>query len=1082
MKKLLLSICMIACTISLFGQTNIFPATGNVGVGTTTPTQLFQVNGGIAQFGSTIDYARFAADGDLTFTGNADYLVGGDRFAFRYQGNPNFGLVFSATNSRYEFRDGSGSPVFWQGGNGNAYIKGFLAIGSTTTPNAALDITSTNAAAIKINPYGTAAGNTGGLRFQELTANGVNYVAFKAPDNIAGNKTWVLPATDGTSGQYLKTDGAGNLGWASDAGTVYVAGTGISIAGTTINNTSPDQVVTMSGTGATTISGTYPNFIIHSTDSNTTYIAGSGIDVTGNIISNVSPDQVVNLNGAGATTVTGTYPNFTITSTDLNTTYSAGSGIDVSGTVITNTSPDQLVTLTGSGATTTSGSYPNFTIASTDENTTYSAGTGILITDTVISNTGDIDPLDDANLALSNLSATSINQSLLPGANNTLDLGSTAKSWKNIYTDESIYVDDNKFISNTGGSVFTGTNAGSITSTANNAGFGNQAMFSNTSGAQNVAVGETALFSNTSGNANVAIGFNAMQSNTTGKNNVAIGEKALYSSTNFNYTVAVGDSALYNNGVGAGGILQASGNTAIGSKALFSNNIGYYNTASGYQALFANDQGYGNTATGYKSLNANTSGFGNTAQGTQSLTANTTGFYNTANGYQSMQGNLYGDYNTASGTQSLYSNTDGNYNTAIGNKALYTNSTGNSNVAVGHQTMYLNTTGTQNTATGNDALRTNSTGTNNTAIGFQSMFDNTTGTYNSALGNESLVNITTGNYNTATGNITLWTNSTGSYNTANGHSAGSVNDNSTFCTYLGYDADQPDGTDITNSTAVGSASRITASNQVRVGASTVTSIGGFVNWTNVSDGRFKTQVKENVPGLAFINELKPITYTLDVNGIGKFLNEENTSGNIKTNIVYSGFIAQDVEAAAQKLGYDFSGVDKPENENSLYGLRYAEFVVPLVKAVQELDANNASAAQENDKRDSILNIQQQQILALTMQIKELEAMMAANQQPMEDGMVRITANTGSAQPLLGQNIPNPFESNTIIPFRIPKNCADASILFTEISTGRIVRVIPVSCGETQLSIDAGMLSSGTYSYSLIVDGELVATRQMVIQN
>jgi hypothetical protein len=28
-------------------------------------------------------------------------------------------------------------------------------------------------------------------------------------------------------------------------------------------------------------------------------------------------------------------------------------------------------------------------------------------------------------------------------------------------------------------------------------------------------------------------------------------------------------------------------------------------------------------------------------------------------------------------------------------------------------------------------------------------------------------------------------------------------------------------------------------------------------------------------------------------------------------------------------------VDKPKNENDMYGLRYSEFVVPLVKAMQE---------------------------------------------------------------------------------------------------------------------------------------------------
>jgi hypothetical protein len=42
-----------------------------------------------------------------------------------------------------------------------------------------------------------------------------------------------------------------------------------------------------------------------------------------------------------------------------------------------------------------------------------------------------------------------------------------------------------------------------------------------------------------------------------------------------------------------------------------------------------------------------------------------------------------------------------------------------------------------------------------------------------------------------------------------------------------------------------------------------------------------------------------------------------------------------VEQAALESGYDFSGIDKPESESDLYGLRYAEFVVPLVQAMQQ---------------------------------------------------------------------------------------------------------------------------------------------------
>ena len=42
-----------------------------------------------------------------------------------------------------------------------------------------------------------------------------------------------------------------------------------------------------------------------------------------------------------------------------------------------------------------------------------------------------------------------------------------------------------------------------------------------------------------------------------------------------------------------------------------------------------------------------------------------------------------------------------------------------------------------------------------------------------------------------------------------------------------------------------------------------------------------------------------------------------------------------MDSAAKAVGYDFSGVDKVTNSDRMLGLRYAEFVVPLVKAVQE---------------------------------------------------------------------------------------------------------------------------------------------------
>jgi hypothetical protein len=78
-------------------------------------------------------------------------------------------------------------------------------------------ITTSSQEALKIGPYGTAAGQTGELRLLELAAQGTNYVGFKAPDSLAGNVIWTLPASGGTAGFALTTDGAGTLSW-SQAG------------------------------------------------------------------------------------------------------------------------------------------------------------------------------------------------------------------------------------------------------------------------------------------------------------------------------------------------------------------------------------------------------------------------------------------------------------------------------------------------------------------------------------------------------------------------------------------------------------------------------------------------------------------------------------------------------------------------------------------------------------------------------------------------------------------------------------------------------------------------------------------------
>ena len=52
------------------------------------------------------------------------------------------------------------------------------------------------------------------VRFND--ADGSHYVGLQAPSTVSSNLVWSLPAADGSANQLLKTDGSGNLGWASD--------------------------------------------------------------------------------------------------------------------------------------------------------------------------------------------------------------------------------------------------------------------------------------------------------------------------------------------------------------------------------------------------------------------------------------------------------------------------------------------------------------------------------------------------------------------------------------------------------------------------------------------------------------------------------------------------------------------------------------------------------------------------------------------------------------------------------------------------------------------------------------------------
>jgi len=346
-----------------------------------------------------------------------------------------------------------------------------------------------------------------------------------------------------------------------------------------------------------------------------------------------------------------------------------------------------------------------------------------------------------------------------------------------------------------------------------------------------------------------------------------------------------------------------------------------------------NNNIFDSTALGFLALNNQTLGtYGNTAVGYTSLHVNSTGFFNTAVGTSSMANNTTGANNTAVGLNALSLNISGSANVAVGGLVMTSNTTGNGNVAVGVSSLSSNTTGNDNTTMGRSAMESSLTGKDNTAVGWACLQNNTDGTYNVALGSEALRNGTTGNYNTAIGGKALsigsWTNATA----------------------LGYDA------------------QVANSDTMRLGNTFVTAVVSQVgSW---SDERDKTEIRDTVLGLDFVNSLRAVDYKWDYREDYKTempskLNENATEeekaahkiltgewvescklsnlvhdGTHARNRFHHGLIAQELKEVINASGVDFGGFQ----DNSLNGgddlmtVSYIELIAPMIKAIQELKA------------------------------------------------------------------------------------------------------------------------------------------------
>jgi hypothetical protein len=346
-------------------------------------------------------------------------------------------------------------------------------------------------------------------------------------------------------------------------------------------------------------------------------------------------------------------------------------------------------------------------------------------------------------------------------------------------------------------------------------------------------------------------------------------------------------------------------------------------------------------------------------------------------------------------------------------------------------------------------------GSQNVGVGAFSMYAYDLGTGNVAVGYETFASLQGGNLNTCIGayaNVIAGT----------------------------YD----------HATAIGADAVCDHDDRVWVGSST------DEVWTDiifqVSDRQFKENIKDDVIGLEFIKLLRPVVYNFNTRKQTEHFIKDmpdslkkhylNKDFSHSSSIRQTGFIAQEVEEAAKKANYNFSGVHVPDTDNDTYGLSYIQFVVPLVKAVQEQQILiEADSIIINSLKDQV-NSQNQKIDSQQKQIDELKAMMQAVLGVTQDSKntnIQSVEVTDKNVIVLNQNVPNPFAESTTISYNIPTDFNKAQIIFTTMDGTVIKSVELTSKGKGVLNIFASDLTSGMYNYSLIVDGRTIETKKLI---
>ena len=233
-------------------------------------------------------------------------------------------------------------------------------------------------------------------------------------------------------------------------------------------------------------------------------------------------------------------------------------------------------------------------------------------------------------------------------------------------------------------------------------------------------------------------------------------------------------------------------------------------------------------------------------------------------------------------------------------------------------------------------------------------------------------------------------------------------------------------------------------------------VEGFVNSTvgfiSPSDMRLKKDVvkvkdTENDGGSTLDNllGLEVLNYRLDIPRRKQTLTDRSEPSD-DPNAKYASLRHYGV--SAQELQKVFPDLVR-ENEEGFLSVNYVELVPLLIRSLQEMN-------------------QKLEVLEGKAQSRSASA----------TGIYE-TSDAASGKNILYQNTPNPFKEQTTIRFSLADDARDAAICLFDM-TGKMLKKLPISSGESSVSINGWELGEGMFLYTLLVNGREIDTKRMII--